>query len=106
MTISNYVGIFSAPGCSDGDSRLVNSNMNITTIVALNPLNRTETCLSIINESMIMELTCNDSWTNIIEGRVEVCQSEVFGTICDDRWDRLDAQVVCRQLRANSDGMF
>lgn len=36
--------------------------------------------------------------TTALEGRVEVCDSQAWGTVCDDFWSSVDAGVACVQL--------
>ena len=42
--------------------------------------------------------------SNYTEGRVEICMSNEWGTVCDQQWNSTDASVVCRQLSLSSIG--
>ena len=42
---------------------------------------------------------------NDTHGRVEICNDNVWGTVCDDLWNNADAIVACRQLGFDSGGM-
>ena len=44
------------------------------------------------------EIRLNNGANNA-SGRVEVCLEGLWGTVCDDGWDRNDANTVCRQLK-------
>ena len=47
---------------------------------------------------------CNDGdirlrdGANSMEGRVEYCLDNRWGTVCDDLFDNVEARVICRQL--------
>lgn len=44
------------------------------------------------------------SMQSVSSGRVEVCYSNSYGSVCNSRWDQRDATVVCRRLGLGTTG--
>lgn len=42
---------------------------------------------------------------NKTEGRLEICNNELWGTVCSERIDRTTAMVACRELGYNTPGV-
>ena len=58
----------------------------------------------IIDDCVDGEVRLQDG-THTSNGRVEMCQNGIWGSVCSSGWDRIDASVVCRQLGYDTEGM-
>ena len=62
--------------------------------------------------SWMLSLDCNDGDIRLVggasryEGTVEICFGNLWGLIAQTGWGESDAQVVCRQLEYNSEGIL
>lgn len=51
-----------------------------------------------------LEQECSEGNVRLVDGstagdgQVQICIGGLWGSVCNDRWDTRDAQVVCRQL--------
>lgn len=63
------------------------------------------------NDALFFHKGCSEGDVRLVEGstrlegRVEICKRNAWGTVCHNSWSGFDARVVCRQLGYSAVGM-
>ncbi len=82
--------------CSGNESRLIDCPANpLQNHTCSHSLDAGVVCSSAIN---CTEGDVRLQGGTLTQGRVEVCFSNFWGTICDGLWSNADAEVSCRQM--------
>ena len=97
-----------ATACSEGDVRLVNNRAgeNGTTteyVVLYRNTTDQKSTLCKYDADLVEVNNCQEEYS-LVEGKVEICKNNVFGRVCDDRWDILDSRVLCQGMGFKTQG--
>ena len=59
-----------------------------------------------------VDLFCNDGDVRLVDGvnelggRVEMCYNKFWGSVCHQKWQTGDADIVCKQLHFQPTGIY